>query len=253
MERDLIPLVQWARWWDIWLIFVLLGVVVPWRGRVRLRQILAKPEVSSPERVSLYLSTIAFQWIAVLAVAWRAWADGFARPELGLVPPGLTAVAAALAGAAALATLQWFNLRRLGRMSNRARPFRQLAQAIMPQSVVEFVPFIGLAVTAGICEEFLYRGFTFAVLSRVGLPVWLVVLGSAVLFGVAHLYQGRSGLLGTTILGIVFGVGRVVWVTLLPIIVWHVAVDIIAGIAGPRFLLQRQVGRDILSGAKSVS
>jgi uncharacterized protein len=245
--------VLWVRSWDIWLIFVLLGVVVPWRGRVRLRQILAKPKVSSRERVSLYLSTIAFQWIATGAVAWRAWAHGFARRDLGLVSPDLAAFAVSLAGAAALTTLQWFNLRRMGRMSNRVGQFKQLARAIMPQSNVEFVAFVGLAVTAGICEEFLYRGFTFAVLTKLGLPTWTVVLGSAILFGVAHLYQGRSGLLGTTLLGAIFGVGRVLWVTLLPIMAWHAAVDIIAGIAGPRFLLQREVVSDTLSAGESVT
>src|ERR1700733_12973691 len=50
--------------WDIWLIFLVLAVVVPWRGRIRLKQLLAKPRVESRERVSLYLSTILFQWVA---------------------------------------------------------------------------------------------------------------------------------------------------------------------------------------------
>ena len=58
--------------WDIWLIFLVLAVVVPWRGRIRLKQLLAKPRVESRERVSLYLSTILFQWIAVGIAGWRA-------------------------------------------------------------------------------------------------------------------------------------------------------------------------------------
>ena len=49
--------------WDVWLIFFVLGVVVPWRGRVRLRELLAKPQVEARERIALYASTIVFQWI----------------------------------------------------------------------------------------------------------------------------------------------------------------------------------------------
>src|SRR5713101_2801892 len=52
--------------WDILLIFFVLGVVVPWRGRKRLQQLLAKPHVEPAERLSLYWSTIAFQWIAAV-------------------------------------------------------------------------------------------------------------------------------------------------------------------------------------------
>ncbi len=70
--------------WDIWLIFFLLGVIVPWRGRYRLRELLAKPFVGERERISLYASTIAFQWLAAGVAAWRAWAHGFSATRLGL-------------------------------------------------------------------------------------------------------------------------------------------------------------------------
>src|SRR5258706_13337291 len=74
--------------WDILLIFLVLGVVVPWRGRKRLQQLLAKPRVEPRERVSLYFSTIAFQWIAAAVAAWRAWAHGYTAAQLGLAMPG---------------------------------------------------------------------------------------------------------------------------------------------------------------------
>src|SRR5690242_14115416 len=70
--------------WDIVLIFLVLGVVVPWRGRARLKQLLAKPRVESSERLALYASTIAFQWVATAIAAWRAWAHGFSYAQLGL-------------------------------------------------------------------------------------------------------------------------------------------------------------------------
>jgi membrane protease YdiL (CAAX protease family) len=224
--------------WDVWLIFFVLGVVVPWRGRVRLRELMAKPHVGAAERVSLYVSTIVFQWLAAGVAAWRAWAHGFSAAQLGLATRGRWTIAiVAVVGASLLATLQWFNLRRMGRTGRKTPQFvRALAERILPQSPVEMFPFLALAVTAGICEEFLYRGFAVAVFTRVGIPTWSVILVSSVLFGLAHLYQGRGGFLGTSILGALFGVVRIAYDSLVPVMLWHVAVDVIAGVAGPRYL-----------------
>jgi membrane protease YdiL (CAAX protease family) len=227
--------------WDIWLIFFVLGVVVPWRGRHRLRKLLAQPPGEPAERISLYSSTIAFQWIAVALTAWRAWAHGFTFAQLGLVannPWRLGGVA--IIGAALLATWQWFNLRRIGRSQHPARARMQaLAERILPRSPIERGLFFSLAVTAGICEEFLYRGFAIATLNRANLPLWSVVVLSSLLFGLAHLYQGRGGLVGTTVLGLLFGAVRVVFASVAPVVLWHVSVDVIAGIAGPLYLIDK--------------
>jgi uncharacterized protein len=229
--------------WDLLLIFLFLGVVVPWRGRVRLRELLAKPKVGASERIALYLSTIAFQWIAAAVVAWRGWAHGFRPTQLGLVVHGPWRLAlVGIFGAGVIATLQWLNLRRMGRQDARVPAvLKGLAQRILPQSTREMPTFFALAVTAGICEEFIYRGFAIAVFLRAGLPSWSVVLLSSVLFGLAHLYQGRGGLLGTMILGALFGAARMGYDSLVPVILWHAAVDCIAGVAGPRYLVPQNI------------
>lgn len=225
--------------WDFLLIFLFLGIVVPWRGRVRLRELLAKPKVGASERIALYLSTIAFQWVAAGVVAWRGWAHGFRPAQVGLVANSPWKLAfVGIFGACVIATLQWLNLRRMGRQDARVPAvLKGLAQRILPQSTREMPTFLALAVTAGICEEFIYRGFAMAVFARAGLPNWNVVLLSSVLFGLAHLYQGRGGLLGTTILGALFGAARIGSDSLLPVILWHAAVDCVAGIFGPRYLV----------------
>jgi membrane protease YdiL (CAAX protease family) len=229
--------------WDIWLIFLVLAVVVPWRGRIRLKQLLAKPRVESRERVSLYLSTILFQWIAVGIAGWRAWAHGYTRPELGLStgPNLLRTISAGVVGTILLASLHWMNFRRMGRLLDKLPPRVQaMATRILPQSARERLPFSALAITAGCCEEFLYRGFAMAAFARAGFPIWASVVISSVLFGAAHLYQGRGGLIGTGILGLLFGAFRAYTGSLLPVAAWHAAVDIVAGIAGPIYLIQNQ-------------
>ena len=229
--------------WDVWLIFFVLAVVVPWRGRARLQQLLAKPRVEGRERISLYASTIAFQWIAVAVAAWRAWAHGFSRFELGLTARRILIISVlTILGTLLLTLFQWANLRRIGRTGSPARSRLQpLAERILPQAPREVAIFFALALTAGICEEFLYRGFAMAAFSRAGLPGWATVAISAALFGLAHLYQGRGGFLSTMILGLLFGGVRLACYSLIPVMAWHTAVDVVAGIAGPRFLLQRAV------------
>jgi membrane protease YdiL (CAAX protease family) len=101
---------------------------------------------------------------------------------------------------------------------------------------VEFPPYLALAITAGLCEEFLYRGFAMAALSQAGLNTWQVVLVSSILFGLAHSYQGRGGILMTFVAGLVLGASRLAYNSLVPAIFWHTGVDIIAGVAGRRYL-----------------
>jgi membrane protease YdiL (CAAX protease family) len=225
--------------WDIWLIFFVLGVILPWRGRVRVKKLLAMPRVSTIERLILYASTIAFQWFAVAVVAWRAWAHGFTASQLGLTVPDRTRIlVASIVGAATIAALQWLNLRRVGRIPAEARGSLQaIAERILPQSTVELLPYLALAITAGLCEEFLYRGFAMAVLVNVGLQAWAVVLLSSVLFGLAHSYQGRGGIVMTLLIGLILGSSRFIYGSLVPATFWHSAVDVVAGTAGPRYLV----------------
>jgi len=224
--------------WDIALIFFLLAVILPWRGRAKMKKLLAMPHVSTMERLTLYASTFAFQWLATGVVAWRAWAHGYTSQQLGLAIHSKTRIlVASLVGAALIGAFQWFNLRRAAKIPMKRRGLLvAIAQRIFPQSSVEFLPYLALAITAGLCEEFLYRGFSMAVLARAGLPVWAVVLLSSVLFGLAHLYQGRGGSVATLLVGTVLGAARIAYDSLVPVIAWHTALDLVAGVAGPRYL-----------------
>ncbi|HKW62544.1 MAG TPA: type II CAAX endopeptidase family protein [Candidatus Acidoferrum sp.] len=231
--------------WDFWLIFFALGVLLPWRGRERMKKLLAMPRVTLMERLVLYASTIAFQWLAVGIVGWRVWARGYTAQQLGLVLHERTKLLiAGIVGAAVIATLQWLNLRRVSRIPIESRgPLQAIAERILPQTAVELPPYFALAITAGLCEEFLYRGFAMAALAHAGMSAWLVVLVSSILFGLAHSYQGRGGIVMTFAVGLVLGTSRLAYNSLVPAVFWHSAVDIVAGVAGRRYLIRVQQHR----------
>jgi uncharacterized protein len=226
--------------WDFWLILVFLGVIIPWRGQVRLKKLLALPAVDTKDKLATYAATIAFQWLLCGLVAWRAVTRGMTLGQLGLGPrswPGV--VAGGIGGALLIGALQWLNLRRIGKMEGAApERLRKLAERLLPVNLIEYLPYAALAITAGVCEEFIYRGFVLGAFIRVNLPVWAAVVLSSVLFGLAHAYQGRGGIVSTGIFGIVLALGRLAFASLFPVMVWHAGLDLAAGVAAPKYLLR---------------
>jgi uncharacterized protein len=89
-----------------------------------------------------------------------------------------------------------------------------------------------VGVTAGVCEEWLYRGFFLAVVAALagGLQTWLLVVVAAVAFGLAHFYQGAVGILTTGVLGGVMAALYLQTGSLLLPVLLHAAIDL-------RFLL----------------
>jgi len=227
--------------WDFWLIFLFLSVVIPWRGYTRLKKLLALPSVDTKGKVALYAVTIAFQWMLAGVVSWRSVVRGLTIQELGLGSQNrIGAIAAGLVGAVFIGSLQWLNLRRIGKMEGEAPDLlRKLANRLLPVSLLEYLPYSALAITAGVCEEFVYRGFVIAAFCKAGLPLWLVVIISSILFGLAHAYQGRAGIVSTGIFGVLLAVGRLGFGSLVPVMMWHSGLDLVAGIAAPKYLMKQ--------------
>lgn len=104
--------------------------------------------------------------------------------------------------------------------------------ALLPRTTGERRLFTVVGVTAGVCEEWLYRGFFLAVVAALagGPPTGVLVVVAAVAFGLAHAYQGLVGIVTTGLLG---GIMAAVYLQtgslLLPVLL-HVVIDL-------RFLL----------------
>jgi membrane protease YdiL (CAAX protease family) len=217
------------------LILLTLAVVVPWRGLVRVRWLLAIPQLSSGERIALYGSTIAFQWLAAAVIVWRSVAHGFGPAALGLLPQSQTPgflLGAVLA--AALAGLQVLSLRRLARVPvERRGHLYQIAAKLMPRELTEALVFAALVGTVSLCEELVYRGFVFAVFRQLGGgSAAAAIVGSSCLFALGHAYQGRRGVANTFVLGLLLAGARSWSESLLPPIMAHLAVDAVAGLVG---------------------
>ncbi len=77
---------------------------------------------------------------------------------------------------------------------------------LAPASLAEAAIWIALSVSAGICEEFVFRGYLQQQFTRATGRAWVGVAVSALLFGTAHGYEGIAGMLMITIYGALFSV-----------------------------------------------
>jgi membrane protease YdiL (CAAX protease family) len=228
--------------WDFVLILLFLGIIVPWRGALRMKRFLAKPDLTAADRLSLYGSAILFQWLIVAVVAYRCAMRSVSLHELGLTvgdPWRIGWVSVALTGI--LCLNQFLGLRRITKMPEDKRgSFFALTEKIMPRSRTETLAYAALACTAGICEEFLYRGFVFAAFLRMIVnfmpPNWLACLLSSAWFSLAHLYQGKRGIITTFVVGMIFVSLRVWTGSLIPVMAAHIGMDLTVGICASRFL-----------------
>jgi len=94
-----------------------------------------------------------------------------------------------------------------------------------------------LAPTAALCEEFIYRGFLLAQLGQwlhSGTWAWA---GSSLAFGLAHVYQGWSGMVRAALLGALLAYPVIHFGSLYPSMLAHGLIDALAlAWLGPRFL-----------------
>lgn len=223
--------------WDYFIIVAFLAVIVPSRGLNRLR-VLLRSELNERDRVILYTSTIAFQWGISAIIAWRCYANGLDRPELGLdIAYWQREMAAVLVLSALLVTNQIIGVARLARKPVEGRGLiGKLAEKLVPRTPPEKGLAIFLVFTVAICEEFIYRGFVEGWFQGLTGSVAAGAVISAAFFALGHLYQGRRGMLMTFLVGLVLSGVRVWTASLVPCILIHFAVDLSAGVASQRLL-----------------
>lgn len=186
-------------------------------------------------RMRDYHLTMGLLWSLVALTQLRWWQAGRPWTALGLTLSEGTRVLQG-AGASALALLvlavQWSAIRRLDAAS-REQLASQLGAVseFLPASAREYRTFQAVAVTAGICEEVLYRAFLLWY-GAAFVGVWPAVLLTGAVFGLVHFYQGAAGVLKTGLAGLFFGALYALTDSLLWPILVHIAVDLQGGAIG---------------------
>ena len=146
--------------WDFAFILGVLAFVVPVMGRRRVRALLALPDTTKLDRLSIYASTIAFQWLAAALVLWRTARHGITPAQLGIsLGHGYLITAITVVLSTLLFLNQIASARRIKFDSSVLRSGTvQLALKVFPRDGIERLAFSALVTTVAVCEEFIYRG-----------------------------------------------------------------------------------------------
>lgn len=179
-------------------------------------------------RVPVYGAIIGQLWIMAIAIA-GLWIRGD-RPAsaLGLTWPSGWRLGVTGGLVVALLVLHVQQTRALARWSperrERLRSSKSSMIAFIPHTRAEYAWFQAVSVSAGICEELIYRGFLVWAF-RPWLTLWGAVLVSVVSFGFAHAYQGREGAVSAGVVGAAFSVLAILTGSIVPGMLIHALMD----------------------------
>jgi len=185
---------------------VLLG---PWLYLPIFRRQSARIRAGIPNaRVGLYKLTLAKQIVSVVLLLMLHEAGGVSAADLGWVAPQSWARTLAV-GLASVAAAFFFSVMidPKSATSALAKAKQSPVGVMIPETHRERLWFGGISLGAGLMEEMLCRGFVFYYLAtflKISSPV-LIVLVSATLFGLAHIYQGWKTAAGPALAGVILG------------------------------------------------
>jgi uncharacterized protein len=77
--------------------------------------------------------------------------------------------------------------------------------SLLPKSPMEIILWIGLSLTAGICEEMAFRGFLQKQFHALTGNIVAAVAAQGVVFGLFHSYQGWKNVVVIAVLGVLYG------------------------------------------------
>ena len=213
----------------ILLLFAVLPFYGAWSFKKYLKQVAAG---APPNRVRLYQQTLVMQWVAFAAVAVAWTMLGRPAADLGFTASSTLQISLGASVVALVTAYLLYAWQAAGRMteeekSTAAEGLGALVH-FLPQDNRDYRHFVGVSITAGIVEEFLYRGFAFWYLAHF-MPMWAVLLVSSIAFGLGHTYQGAGGVMRVALAGVAFGALYIftgsIWLPMLA----HVVLDILQG------------------------
>jgi membrane protease YdiL (CAAX protease family) len=219
------------------LLFVFLLVIAPAWDYYDTQRLNRNP--TSKKRLWYYKTLCLWLWIAALIAcsspSWT-WALYMARHyasllfqhawEYYVVVPVVALFTAAIV--LPYATVLWMWANHKPRKHASAELLQKISYAyLFPATRTERRWWIVVALTAGICEEILFRGFLmYYLFTKFGQSAAFAVVGSCVVFGLQHLYQGGKGVVTTALIGAIFALSFALSGSLLLPIILHALTDL---------------------------
>lgn len=187
-------------------------------------------------RNALYLGTMAGLWLLGIGTFLAGLFSGFTPHLMGLNSLTITlfmawTLFAILACGAVVLAFKGFGYRDT-----------ELMREIVPVTRSEKRTFVGVSLSAGICEEIAFRSFLVPALTVATGSLIAGVAVSSVAFGLLHAHQKMGGAIRAMLLGTILALPLVLTGSIYPSIVAHTLIDIVAGLYAARWLMD-ETGR----------
>lgn len=204
----------------------------PFFGKFKYERLKFLAPTDPGARTRSYLLSLLIEWGLVAAVMVSLPMAKYVPAEIGLRAPagfGLTLTWGLVAAGLVLAVTMIVSMYRSPEARAAYRESMEKVRWLMPATTGEQFLWTGVAVTAGICEELLFRGFLPIYLIQMlpSLPLWAALLATSVMFGLGHLYQGWRGMVQTGALGAIFAVIFLLTGSLFASMALHALVDLL--------------------------
>ena len=214
------------------LIFII-GILLPIRS-MKAQEMLKKMHFTPLMKNRLYIGNSISLWVMALLLAGANWMMGRHPIEFGLSWPPEK-----------MNDYAWWSL--LGFMvlygadliyetaftKTRKKTIKDWRKNIpfLPADFPEFIKFIPLAITAGICEEFIFRGYFISYFyNLLGKDqIYLAIFIPTLIFALVHQYQGRKAMVKIFFMAIFFGLIYYYTGSLWQVMLIHFVVDFIGG------------------------
>jgi membrane protease YdiL (CAAX protease family) len=186
--------------------------------------------------VFTYLFTIGWEWLLVAFILWGTRKRGVSLKELvggrwSSPEDALLDVAVAVGFWIVAALVLFLAAAALG-LADPAKleTAKKAIDVLKPNGVLESALWVCLSLTAGFCEEVMFRGYVQKQFIAWTHSEIAAVLLQAVVFGAAHSYQGARLALVVTVYGMMFGVLAAMRHSLRPGMMAHAMQDTLSGL-----------------------
>ena len=177
-----------------------------------------------PLYAGLILVELTLSWFVIIGIRARGYKiTDIAGTRLGGI--STVAVDLVLAGSAVL-FLRWLGpvlFQLLGRWTLNTG-------FLLPATTSESVLWVAVSAAAGICEEFVFRGYLQRQLWSLLRSLPVALFCQAIIFGAGHVYQGWKPALITAIYGLIFGLLFAWRRSIVSGALAHVIVDVLGGL-----------------------
>jgi hypothetical protein len=180
-------------------------------------------------RVPLYLALIAVELVLVWFVTVGIRARGYNLIDLlghrwPTVLDGLIDLSLAIGTVAVLRfVISPLLIHLFGRWSSNTG-------FLLPRTLSESLTWILVSLSAGICEEFVYRGYLQRQLWSLTSSLTLALILQAMIFAAGHIYQGWKPAMVTALYGLIFGLVAAWRRSIIPGAIAHALVDTLGGL-----------------------